>query len=162
MRGVPRSAICMLVHRLKWKWANVPVPAQHVVSLMLGAVLQLAYRRELFTRRGTGMALGLPLVALGLGLAAWSVAEAGDTRIDSPDRLLTQGPYALSRNPMYSAWTLMHLGIGLAANSRWIVALTPVAATCTHMIDVRKEERVLENQFGDEYRDYSSRVGRYV
>ena len=108
------------------------------------------------------MALGLPLVALGVGLAAWSVAEAGDTRIESPNRLLTRGPYSLSRNPMYSAWTLMHLGIGLAANSLSIVALAPIAAGYTHVVDVRREERILEKRFGDEYRDYRSRVGRYI
>ena len=150
------------MHRSKWKWANVPVPVQHVVSLMLGAILHLAYRRRLFPRRGIGMALGLPLVALCVGLAAWSVAEAGDTRIESPNRLLTHGPYSLSRNPMYSAWSLMHLGIGLAANSLWIVALAPIAAGYTHVVDVRREERILEKQFGDEYRDYRSRVGRYI
>ena len=139
----------------------MPVPAQHVVGLTLGAILHLRYRRRLFPRRGIGMALGLPLVAVSVGLALWSVAEAGDARMGSPDRLLTQGPYSLSRNPMYAAWTMMHLGIGLATDSPWTVALAPIAAAYTYLIDVRNEERILEERFGDKYRDYRSRVGRY-
>ena len=159
---MPRPPHPPNVHRLQWKWANVPVPAQHVVGLTLGAVLHLRYRRRLFPWRGMGPALGLPVVALSVALAAWSVAEAGNARIEPPDRLLIHGPYALSRNPMYVAWTLLHLGVGLAADSLWIVALTPIATAYTHVVDVREEERYLEERFGDEYRDYAGRVGRYL
>ena len=63
---------------------------------------------------------------------------------------------------MYVAWTLLHLGIGLAANSRSIVALAAVAAVYTHVVDVRREERFLEQEFGGEYTDYRSRVRRYL
>ena len=62
---------------------------------------------------------------------------------------------------MYVAWTLMYLGIGLTANSLWIIAFLPIVVAFTHFVDVRKEERFLEKQFGDEYLQYKGRVRRY-
>lgn len=63
---------------------------------------------------------------------------------------------------MYLAWTLMYLGVSFIANSPWIAALLPIILIFTHYVDVRKEERSLENQFGEEYLRYKSRVRRYL
>jgi protein-S-isoprenylcysteine O-methyltransferase Ste14 len=146
---------------MQWKWANVPIPVQHLLGLVLGAVLQLVFKQRLFAAAWIGDAIGLPLIVFGVGLSAWSVVQAGDIEIEAPIKLLTGGPYSLSRNPMYIAWTLMYLGIGLAANSLWITALLPLVAGFTHFVDVRREERFLEKQFGDEYLQYKGRVRRY-
>jgi protein-S-isoprenylcysteine O-methyltransferase Ste14 len=147
---------------MEWRWDNVPVPPQHVVGVIAGGLLQAAFGKKLFARRRVGIVLGLPLVALSLGLAVWSVREAGAVRVEAPDRLLTGGPYSMSRNPMYASWTLLHAGLGLALNSPWVFALAPVAGVYTHLVDVRGEERFLESRFGDEYLDYRGRVPRYV
>ena len=146
---------------MKWKWANVPIPVQHLLGLIVGAVLQLVFKQRLFAAPWIGGVIGLPLIAVGVGLSAWSVLAAGDTEIESPNRLLTSGPYSLSRNPMYVAWMLMYLGIGLTANSLWIIAFLPIVVAFTHFVDVRKEERFLEKQFGDEYLQYKGQVRRY-
>lgn len=146
---------------MRWKWANVPIPVQYLLGLILGVILQLVLGQRLFVTAWIGVATGLPLIAVGVGFAVWSVLEAGDTETESPNRLLTGGPYSLSRNPMYVAWTLMYLGIGLAANSLWILALLPIVVVFTHFVDVRREERFLEKQFGDEYLQYKRRVRRY-
>lgn len=147
---------------MKWKWSNVPIPVQHLLGLVLGTILQLVFGQRFFAETWIGAAIGLPLVAIGVGLSAWSVVQAGDTEIEAPIKLITGGPYSLSRNPMYIAWTLMNLGVGLAANSFWITALLPLVAAFTHFVDVRKEERLLEEQFGDEYLQYKGRVRRYI
>jgi protein-S-isoprenylcysteine O-methyltransferase Ste14 len=62
---------------------------------------------------------------------------------------------------MYIAWALIYLGVGLAANSLWITALFPPVAAFTHFVDIRKEEHLLERQFGEGYRHYRERVRRY-
>ena len=146
---------------VKWKWANVPIPPQHLVGLILGVILQIAFKQRLFAAPWIGDLIGWPLIAVGIGLSAWSLLEAGDTEIESPNRLFTSGPYSYSRNPMYIAWTLMYLGIGLTANSLWIIALLPIVVAFTHFVDIRKEERFLEKQFGDGYLQYKGRVRRY-
>ena len=150
-----------IIRTVKLKWSNVPIPAQHLLGLVLGAILQPVFKQRLFAAAWIGTAIGLPLIAIGIGLSVWSVVQAGDTKIKAPIKLLTSGPYSLSRNPMYIAWTLMYLGIGLAANSFWITALLPLVAAFTHFVDVRKEERFLEKQFANEYFQYKGRVRRY-
>jgi len=82
--------------------------------------------------------------------------------IASPDMLLKGGPYALSRNPMYVGWTLIYIGISFAANSVWTIAMLPIVIIYIHFVDIRREERILEDEFGDEYRRYKRRVRRYI
>jgi protein-S-isoprenylcysteine O-methyltransferase Ste14 len=144
------------------KWANVPVPSQYIVGLVLGSILQVVFKQVLFEAAWIGDVIGLPLAAAGVGLAAWSILVAGDTQLERPDQLITSGPYSLSRNPMYVAWTLMYVGISLIVNSLWIAALLPVVVTFTHYSDVRLEERFLEKEFGEEYLQYKRRVRRYL
>ena len=147
---------------MMWKWRNVPIPVQHLLGLLVGGVLQFLFKQRFLPWPWIGHALGWPLVAMGIGLAVWAVVEAGDTDVEAPSTLLTAGPYSLSRNPMYVAWTLFSLGIALAANSPWILALLPLAAAFTHLVDIRTEERLLDEEFGDEYQQYRARVRRYL
>ena len=78
-----------------------------------------------------------------------------------PDRLLTTGPYALSRNPMYLGHLLFLSGLALATGS-------PVAAAGLLWQwrrlggRVAIDEERLERIFGDEYREYVGRVPRWV
>jgi protein-S-isoprenylcysteine O-methyltransferase Ste14 len=129
--------------------------------LIIGAILQLVLKQTLFAAPWVGLAVGLPLIFIGVGLSGWSVFEVGEMEIEKPTKILTGGPYSLSRNPMYVAWTLMYLGVGLVANSLWIVALLPLVVAFTHFFDVRKEERFLEKTFGNEYIQYKGQVRRY-
>ncbi|TCC12429.1 isoprenylcysteine carboxylmethyltransferase family protein [Kribbella soli] len=104
---------------------------------------------------------GWSLVAAGGLVIAGSLRAARTTDLSSPDRLVTSGPYALSRNPMYVGWALMQLGIGLITGSGWVLATLPAVGAGLHR-DVVREERRLQESFGDEYERYSERVGRYL
>ncbi len=78
-----------------------------------------------------------------------------------PDRLLTTGPYALTRNPMYLGHLLFLAGLALATGS-------PIAAVGLLRQWRRLDERVAEDEerleriFGDAYRAYRRRVPRWV
>lgn len=147
---------------MRWTWSNVPIPVAYLLGLVLGVALQVFSPERLFASPWIGLALGLPLIATGIGICVWSILEARDMDIESPNRLLTGGPYAYSRNPMYVGWELMTLGIGLAANSVWILALSLPAAAFIHLVDVPREERLLEKEFGEEYLEYRDCVRRYL
>ena len=88
------------------RWSNIPIPEVHLIGLVIGTVIQFLFSNRLFQLPWIGFAIGLPLIIIGIGLCAWSVVEAKEMNIASPNMLLKTGPYALSRNPMYVGWTL--------------------------------------------------------
>jgi len=113
------------------------------------------------------LALGLSLIAVALGIANWGrrTMKAAGTNIN-PTRpattIVTSGPFGFSRNPLYVSLTLLYIGLTLAVNTWWgIVLLAPLLLTL-HFGIVLREERYLDRKFGASYREYRSRVRRYV
>lgn len=127
-----------------------------MAGIALGFALEQIYPGRLRRRRA-----GWALVAAGGLVIAGALRAATTTDLAHPQQLVTSGPYALSRNPMYVGWSLLHLGIGLAAGSAWVVATAPLAGVVVHR-EVLAEERQLEEQFGTSYRRYRATVRRYV
>jgi protein-S-isoprenylcysteine O-methyltransferase Ste14 len=106
-------------------------------------------------------AVGWPLIGIGLLLIGWAVRTIEDPDGHHPTGLATTGPYAFTRNPMYVGWTALYLGLASVLNTAWLFVMFPgVIATC-HRV-VRREERALEHEFGDEYRAYRREVRRYL
>jgi protein-S-isoprenylcysteine O-methyltransferase Ste14 len=143
------------------KWKNIPIPAGHVIPMVLGMAAHQSIPEPLDMVAWLRYALGFPLVLAGLLLAGWSVREAGAIEIDAPVRLITSGPYALSRNPMYMAWNLIYAGTILLVNSRWLLLLFTFVLAFTHYREILREESNLEERFGEEYRKYTKNVRRY-
>jgi len=110
---------------------------------------------------------GLGLVAIGVALASWGrrTMTAAGTNVNPSlpaTALVTSGPFRYSRNPLYVALTIVFLGLTLAVNTWWgVVVLIPLLAIM-HRGVVRREERYLEQKFGESYRKYRSKVRRYV
>lgn len=80
----------------------------------------------------------------------------------APEHLLTEGPFGVSRNPMYLALTLLLIGVGLAAGIVWFLPLALVAAFVTQKAVIESEEKLLATKFGKRYRDYAKRVRRWI
>jgi protein-S-isoprenylcysteine O-methyltransferase Ste14 len=146
----------------EWRWDNVPIPESYLAAIAAGVVLHRLRPVTLLTRPRVGAMVGGPVLATGVLLAAWAVSAAGRTIISEPDRLVTGGPYALTRNPIYLGWTLIGAGLGLAANTAWVLSLILPAAAFTHAVEIPREERYLERRFGDAYLRYRSRVPRWL
>jgi protein-S-isoprenylcysteine O-methyltransferase Ste14 len=109
---------------------------------------------------------GVALCVLGLLLLLWSLVSFGrsfrvgiDT--DTPDKLITSGVFAFSRNPIYVAFFLVLLGQFLIFPN-WILLLYLVAGTWLFHRQVLLEENYLRSHYGDEYTQYRSRVRRYI
>jgi protein-S-isoprenylcysteine O-methyltransferase Ste14 len=144
------------------RWSNIPLPEGHLVLLALGWALHRLRPRRLFRpSRRIGVLGGLAL-ASGVLLAGWAVAAVREQDLQEPEEIVTSGPYAFSRNPMYLAWTLIYLGGAVLVNSIWLVLLLPVLLLFTHFFVIRSEERQLEAQFGEAYREYRAGVRRYL
>jgi protein-S-isoprenylcysteine O-methyltransferase Ste14 len=112
-------------------------------------------------------ALGLLLVATWFGLFGWAfwslVTQRATIRPDRPTTVLvTTGPYAFSRNPLYLAFTALYLGLTLIINSVWPVIGLPFALFVVHRSVIGREERYLRGVFGERYEDYRKRVRRWI
>ncbi|MGD0879913.1 MAG: isoprenylcysteine carboxylmethyltransferase family protein [Anaerolineales bacterium] len=110
--------------------------------------------------------LGVLFCLAGLLLLLWSLVSFGKSfrvGIDTahPDRLITSGVFAISRNPIYVAFALILLGQFLLF-SNWILLVFLVAAAWLFHRQVLLEEGFLKKHYGQEYSDYCQRVRRYL
>ncbi len=78
-----------------------------------------------------------------------------------PERLITSGPYAYTRNPMYLGHIIFLIGLTLSLQSVLGTLLTVGVAVWFHM-RVRRDERRLVEMFGEPYRAYCRRVKRWI
>jgi protein-S-isoprenylcysteine O-methyltransferase Ste14 len=144
-----------------WRLSNVPVPEPHLLGIAAGVLLHRLRPWVLPGSRNLHRLVGWPLIAAGTYLVVRSLAAASQVDLEHPDRLVTSGPYAVSRNPMYVGWALLHLGGGVAGGVGWIVATFPAAVGWVHR-EVLREERALGQDFGDELGRYRAAVPRYL
>ena len=78
------------------------------------------------------------------------------------EKLVTAGPFSFTRNPIYLAFTMLIIGIGLIAGIWWLVLIAPFAAFATVKLAIEGEERHLEARFGKTYRDYAKKIRRWI
>lgn len=76
--------------------------------------------------------------------------------------LATDGIYARSRNPIYLAFIVGLIGIGLLFSSDWIFVLLVPFVLVMHFGVIRREEEYLLARFGAAYANYRARVPRYL
>lgn len=114
-----------------------------------------------------GDALGYLAIFASAALGWWGIRamfQAGE----SPDpkvptrRLVTGGPFAYSRNPIYLSLALFDVGLGLLFDNLWLIfLLLPILLYVDRLI-VGREEAYLEGRLGEEYLAYKRRVRRWI
>lgn len=116
--------------------------------------------------------VGGMLAVAGLALAIWSVVYMKIHGKGNPfdamrheiapraQCLMTNGPYRYSRNPMLSGTLVYYLGI-ITILFSWQAVLIFVVVVFIMMVQVHNEEQRLERDFGDEYRNYKHKVGKF-
>lgn len=102
---------------MKWRWSNIPIPEAHLIGLVLGFVIQIFYPLDITSLTGLRYLLGLPAIVIGILFVWWAVWVVAMMDISSPTKVLADGPYAYSRNPMYLGWTSMIFGTALIVNN---------------------------------------------
>lgn len=132
--------ICYLVNPSTMAWSSVSLP------------LWLRW-----SGAGIGAAAG--------ALIIWAFHNLGKNLTDTvvtreKHTLVTSGPYRWVRHPFYVAVLLAVLGNALMA-ANWFLFLTGALVFVLMTIRMRKEEELLVARFGDAYRDYMKRTGRF-
>lgn len=78
-----------------------------------------------------------------------------------PERLVTTGPFAWSRNPMYIGHIIFLLGMALVFRS-WLAVLLAAGTAVFFHRRVMRDERRLSEQFGAGYASYAGKVKRWI
>ena len=109
--------------------------------------------------------VGVVLCALGIGLAVWGRAHLGRNwgmpmaRKESPE-LVTGGPYASVRHPIYTGIFIAVLGSAIGTSPFWLI---PLALFGIYFVySARKEEKLMLAQFPKQYPQYMSRTKMFV
>jgi protein-S-isoprenylcysteine O-methyltransferase Ste14 len=145
-------------------------PFLFLAALLLGFILDHLLPWPVAVPRGADLVhriIPSALILIGLALAVAGIrnfSRAG-TPVPTyePTRVMvTTGIHGWTRNPIYLGMLLTYAGIGVAALSPWILVLmVPLVITIRYGV-VAREESYLERLFGDAYRDYKARVGRWL
>ena len=145
---------------------RVPPPLIYVVLFGLGLIL---HQIVPFTFSPVIPARVAALIFLGAGvlLATWSNilfrrAHTSLVPIKPSTALVVRGPYRLTRNPMYLGLLCVYIALALWFGVVWALVLVPLVVLAVQRLAIAKEERYLEQKFGDAYRQYRTHVRRWI
>ncbi|NLD71713.1 MAG: isoprenylcysteine carboxylmethyltransferase family protein [Chloroflexi bacterium] len=144
------------------RWRNIPLPEEYLIALALGTLAHVLVPVPLPLAAGILRVLGAALAALGFALIAWSVRAARDVDVAQPAALITHGPYARSRNPMYLGWTALVLGIALLVGSVWMLIAVAAGWSYLQAVTIPGEEASLRQAFGEAFEAYRRRARRWL
>ncbi|MFW9834921.1 MAG: methyltransferase family protein [Candidatus Thorarchaeota archaeon] len=115
--------------------------------------------------------IGLPLVAMGFLLIIWAnytllyigrISLRDREPMQRPSSLVLTGPYRFSRNPLYLGCLLALIGMIIVWSSIVTAALTFLVFLIFRYVFIKREEIILEKEFGDKYREFKRRVRRWL
>ena len=109
--------------------------------------------------------LGVGVGAVAGSLLVWTMHTLGKNLTDTvvtrkEHELVTGGPYRFVRHPFYCAFILAILA-NSTVPANWFILLTGVSAWLVIVFRTKKEEENLIARFGDDYRGYMERTGRF-
>jgi protein-S-isoprenylcysteine O-methyltransferase Ste14 len=110
--------------------------------------------------------VGAVLVMVAGTLAIWTFRHLGKNLTDTvvtraEHSLVTIGPYRWVRHPFYVAAETGVLAVSLMT-ANWFLALMGSLAFILLVVRTRKEEEKLVQRFGDKYREYMQKTGRFI
>ena len=116
----------------------------------------------------TSLVVGFAMVVLGEVIRFWGVSIAGaETRTTGRvggTYLITTGPFAHVRNPLYLGNMIMYAGVGVMSMALfpWLLLAAVVWFYVQYSLIISREEEYLAAQFGGAYDDYRKHVPRFL
>lgn len=111
--------------------------------------------------------IGIAIVVLGIGIIIYAsiVFKKAETNIEPwkpTTKIISAGLYGYTRNPIYVAFCLIQIGMGIFLNSLWILIGFIITAILICHIAIKMEELYLETKFREEYILYKNKVRRWL
>ena len=148
--------------------AGVPVPPPliYIAGLAAGGLVELI-------RSTTGPPWPVSITIAVVGGLAWLLldgsAMARFRRAGTPvipfqpsTALVVDGPYRISRNPIYLGMAALYVGLAFILGLMWALLFLPLVLLAVDRLVIAREEPYLERKFGQDYVEYKSRVRRWI
>jgi protein-S-isoprenylcysteine O-methyltransferase Ste14 len=141
-------------------------PAYFLVAIVLAVVLHYLFPLLQLLQFPWRLAGVFPLVVgVGIALIADRMFREHNTTVkpfEQSSALVTSGVFAVSRNPMYLGLTLILFGIAVFLGSLTPFVVVIVLPILLDRLFIAQEERMLEEVFGERFREYRNRVRRWI
>jgi protein-S-isoprenylcysteine O-methyltransferase Ste14 len=156
MTGTADTAQVVVRPPLAWALAVL-------AGLALHWLMPLPFMPPAVSARWTGGVV----FAAALALFAWAIVTITRAGSNVPTNtpttaIVDTGPYRFTRNPIYLAMLGGLVGLAMAFDNLWLLAALVIFALVIRYGVVAREEAYLERKFGDVYRQYRSRVRRWL
>lgn len=143
---------------------KIPPPALTLISVMLMVYLAVNFGGYTFNTEGR-FGIGLAVLVVGLAIMASAgisfrrkKTTVNPFRPENTTRLVVDGLFNYSRNPMYLGMMFILFGVQIALDYVPNIVVVILFIIYMTLYQVRPEERALTEKFGDEYIDYMKRV----
>ncbi|MGB6118885.1 MAG: isoprenylcysteine carboxylmethyltransferase family protein [Mesorhizobium sp.] len=149
----------------RFPWPPLIVIAALAAAVLLGRFVPLPW----IPAPLSDMLLAIGCVAIAAALLmdvmAWRTLRRHKTTVlphRASTHLVTDGPFAITRNPIYVGYVTILIGLGLILGNVWFLATALAAGFALQKLAIEREERHLDTHFAKRWRDYSKRVRRWL
>lgn len=126
----------------------------YLYTIIIGFILGIVFPIVIFS----GIIyqyIGIFLIVFGTFLIYWANKTSHSFHKTKPgNRKFFNGPYKYTRSPVHIGLSLMTLGLGFVFYSIYIVFLFVLLSCISKIIFLPKEEKLLEEKYGEEYSEY--------
>ena len=148
---------------------HIPVPWVFVLAFLIGAGLEILFpfgtrsaEVLLISQIGGAVLFLMGATIAGCGLFVFHKARTTTVPGETSTRLVTTGPYQFSRNPMYLGLVFAYIGEAGLLIQVWPLFILLLAIAYVNWIVIPIEEVRLQEDFGNQYEQYYTKVHRWI
>ena len=134
-------------------------------AIVLGVIADTFFKEKIFSDN-IYQYVGFSMLFISSIIIYWAQSTSGNyqKRISKKDGRseFEFGPYRFLRSPTHFGLFIMTLGFSLIINSLFSVVFIIIAYFITKLFFLRKEEKLLENKYGEVYREYKKKVKNWI
>jgi protein-S-isoprenylcysteine O-methyltransferase Ste14 len=144
-----------------------PPPLIYAGGLIVGLLLQNKFPLPFLPKGWRRAVFGSTLMGLAVIIVRQGVREMQRAQTNVNPRLpatklVVDGPFGFSRNPLYLSMAIFYTGVAVLANALWPILLLPIVQFVMRVGVIEREEHYLERKFGKQYLSYKARVRRWL
>lgn len=145
----------------------VPPPLVFLGAIVVAMLVDWAWPRDVWIAAPLRYVVGAASVLCSAWLLSGAIRQfkrmGQDPKPWRPTPEITEeGPYRVTRNPMYLGFVAFTVGLGFLLDNGWFPLAALLAAMVVQRTAIVHEEAYLERKFGESYRAYKRRVRRWI